>query len=190
MPFYSTDEIQKSSAYLTETYYLSPSASTRAGADPVRAPFCFAFDTAHSGTGFFGWLEGEAGVCQGSEGNSDRQRAWAPAPAPPPPHPRQAPPPSSARYAHDRTILGRAGQDALGDRPGQVRKKRATSPADPPGPPRTEADAPTQEARNSNRFRLERFGKAMSGTDGWEVPGAVLSGEHCLLFVCAGGRGC
>ncbi len=92
-------------------------------------------------------------------------------------------PPSSARYAYDRTILGRAGQDALGDRPGQVRKKRAMSPADPSGPPRTETDAPAQEARNPNRFRLERFGKAMSGTDGWEVPGAVLSGEHCFNFV-------
>ncbi|KJA22483.1 hypothetical protein HYPSUDRAFT_649614 [Hypholoma sublateritium FD-334 SS-4] len=176
-----TDEIQKSSAYLTETYYLSPSASTRVGADPVRAPFCFAFDTAQSGTGFFGWLEGEAGARPGSEGNSDRgnsdrRRAWAPAPAPPPLQPRQAPPPSSARNAHDRAISGRAGQGALGDRLGQVRKKRATSPADPSGPPLPEAGAPAQEARNPNRFRLERFGKAMSGTDGWEVPGAVLSG--------------
>jgi hypothetical protein len=44
---------------MTETYYLSPSQKTREGADPVRAPFCFAFDTVKSGTGFFGWLEGE-----------------------------------------------------------------------------------------------------------------------------------
>lgn len=149
----------------------------------MRAPFCFAFDTAQSGTGFFGWLEGEAGARPGGEGNSDLQRAWAPAPAPPPLQPRQAPPPSSARHAHDRAISGRAGQGALGDRSGQVRKKRATSPADPTGPPRTEAGAPAHEARNPNRFRLERFGKAMSGTDGWEVPGAVLSGERCCLRV-------
>lgn len=29
---------------------------------------------------------------------------------------------------------------------------------------------------NSNRYRLERFGTAMTGTDSWEVPGAVLNG--------------
>ncbi|KAF9066979.1 S-adenosyl-L-methionine-dependent methyltransferase [Rhodocollybia butyracea] len=29
---------------------------------------------------------------------------------------------------------------------------------------------------NPNRFRLERFGKAMTGTVSWEVPGAVLNG--------------
>ncbi|KAF7368821.1 O-methyltransferase [Mycena venus] len=29
---------------------------------------------------------------------------------------------------------------------------------------------------NSNRFRLERFGKAMAGTGSWEAPGAVLHG--------------
>lgn len=33
-----------------------------------------------------------------------------------------------------------------------------------------------QSDLNPNRFRLERFGKAMSGTDGWEAPGAVLNG--------------
>jgi len=30
---------------------------------------------------------------------------------------------------------------------------------------------------NMNQFRLERFGKAMSGTEGWEVPGAIISGQ-------------
>jgi len=56
---FSSDELQKSAAYMTETYYLSPSKQTRAGTDPVRAPFCFAFDTVKNKTGFFGWLEGE-----------------------------------------------------------------------------------------------------------------------------------
>ena len=37
---------------------------------------------------------------------------------------------------------------------------------------------PEVEARNPNRFRLERFGKAMSGTGSWEAPGAVLSGTY------------
>jgi hypothetical protein len=37
------------------------------------------------------------------------------------------------------------------------------------------------EPVNPNQFRLERFGKAMTGTDSWEVPGAVLHGEYDLL---------
>ena len=57
--FFSTDEIQKASAYMTETYFLSSSKQTRDGREPTRAPFCFAFDTVKTGTGFFGWLEGE-----------------------------------------------------------------------------------------------------------------------------------
>jgi len=36
----------------------------------------------------------------------------------------------------------------------------------------------SEAVRNSNRFRLERFGKAMSGTGSWEAPGAVLNGEN------------
>jgi len=38
-----------------------------------------------------------------------------------------------------------------------------------------------QSDLNPNRFRLERFGKAMSGTDGWEAPGAVLNGKFVVL---------
>ena len=34
------------------------------------------------------------------------------------------------------------------------------------------------EDRNPNRYRLERFGKAMSGSVSWEVPGAVLHGVY------------
>jgi hypothetical protein len=34
-----------------------------------------------------------------------------------------------------------------------------------------------ETVKNSNRFRLERFGKAMSGTGSWEAPGAILNGE-------------
>ena len=49
--FGSTDEIQKASAYMTETYFLSSSKQTRDGQEPTRAPFCFAFDTVKSGTG-------------------------------------------------------------------------------------------------------------------------------------------
>ena len=35
----------------------------------------------------------------------------------------------------------------------------------------------SETIKNFNRFRLERFGKAMSGTGSWEVPGAVLNGK-------------
>ncbi|KAF5381712.1 hypothetical protein D9615_005570 [Tricholomella constricta] len=37
------------------------------------------------------------------------------------------------------------------------------------------------EEGNSNKFRLERFGTAMSGTGSWEAPGAVFNGG-CLFF--------
>ena len=30
--------------------------------------------------------------------------------------------------------------------------------------------------REGNAFRLQRFGKAMTGTSGWEGPGSVISG--------------
>lgn len=35
----------------------------------------------------------------------------------------------------------------------------------------------SETIKDSNRFRLERFGKAMSGTGSWEAPGAVLNGK-------------
>ena len=36
-----------------------------------------------------------------------------------------------------------------------------------------------------NRFRLERFGKAMSGTGSWEAPGGVLSGKSGICMRCS-----
>lgn len=48
---------------------------------------------------------------------------------------------------------------------------------------------------NPNRFRLERFGKAMTGTGSWEAPGAIFNGKLLALFsfqvlidasICAG----
>ena len=35
---------------------------------------------------------------------------------------------------------------------------------------------------NPNRFRLERFGKAMTGTGSWEAPGAIFNGMLLTLF--------
>lgn len=44
--------------------------------------------------------------------------------------------------------------------------------------PRVPASQPptSNSTPNPNRFRLERFGKAMAGTGSWEAPGAVLHG--------------
>ncbi|KIJ95720.1 hypothetical protein K443DRAFT_108330 [Laccaria amethystina LaAM-08-1] len=53
-------EIQKASAYITETYLISPSKQTCEGREPTRAPLCFAFGALESQTDFFGWLEGKA----------------------------------------------------------------------------------------------------------------------------------
>jgi hypothetical protein len=39
----------------------------------------------------------------------------------------------------------------------------------------------TVEGGNPNRYRLERFGKAMSGSVSWEAPAAVLNGMYYLL---------
>jgi hypothetical protein len=68
---FSTDEIQKASAYMTETYFLSSSKQTREGQEPTRAPFCFAFDLVKTGTSFFGWLEGEIETTVGRDGDDD-----------------------------------------------------------------------------------------------------------------------
>ena len=56
---------------MTETYFLSSSKQTREGREPTRAPFCFAFDTVKTGTGFFGWLEGEIETIAESIGVDD-----------------------------------------------------------------------------------------------------------------------
>lgn len=63
-----TDEIQKASVYISETYFLSSSKQTRDGQEP-RAPFCFVFDAVKSGTDFFGWLEGEIKTTSGPHGS-------------------------------------------------------------------------------------------------------------------------
>lgn len=35
--------------------------------------------------------------------------------------------------------------------------------------------------KSENAFRLKRFGKAMTGTAGWEVPGSVITGESPFM---------
>lgn len=38
--------------------------------------------------------------------------------------------------------------------------------------------------KSENLFRLKRFGKAMTGTLGWEVPGSVVSGTPARNLLC------
>jgi hypothetical protein len=69
-PCASADEINKSSAYMTEAYLLANSPKVRRANDPTLAPFCVAFGTAHLGVDYFGWLEGE--TIRSGESNSSR----------------------------------------------------------------------------------------------------------------------
>ena len=43
------------------------------------------------------------------------------------------------------------------------------------------AEGPATTGVYGNRFRLARFGKAMTGTSGWETPGAVFQGGSLSL---------
>ncbi|KAF8965428.1 hypothetical protein BDZ97DRAFT_781639 [Flammula alnicola] len=157
-----SDELQKSAAYMTETYYLSPSQKTREGTEPGRAPFCFAFDTVKTGTGFFEWLEGEAKASSNDEFNLNDESTETGRGGVFPPMLE----PSQDKHWQDRSMSERPGHHS------SQRQKRVS-------PTSTDSESSStvkdQYIGNSNRFRLERFGKAMSGTDGWETPGAVLN---------------
>ncbi|KAJ7171095.1 O-methyltransferase [Mycena filopes] len=194
-----TDELFKSSAYLTEAVFpgaarlypvgcASPSFTTTAttpaltdaganvvlpsnanantkvgvprtsltsglhidGADPTRAPFNYAFGC--GGVGYFAWLEGEGWVRPG----------LGPAPPSAPPAPDQradAALPSPTSPNPNPMTLGTM-RNGSGARKSADEVKGGNGDAE----------------GNPNQFRLERFGKAMTGTGSWEVPGAVLHG--------------
>ncbi|KAF8629507.1 hypothetical protein AX17_005633 [Amanita inopinata Kibby_2008] len=144
-----TDEIHKSSAYLTEAYLLSPSKHTREAREPTSAPFCFAFNTLERKIGFFNWLEGEGSTCA-------EEKPMPSMSAKPERGPGQMVPPAlgvsndiTRRNLVAHTLSGQANSYKL-----------SSSTAD----------------ENPNRFRLERFGKAMTGTGSWEAPGAIFNG--------------
>ncbi|KAK0200006.1 hypothetical protein DFS33DRAFT_1388306 [Desarmillaria ectypa] len=122
----STDELFKSSAYITEAYLYSSDAHKNSN-EPTHAPFNFAFGC--EGVGFFGWLEGE-GIKGGHVNGPERESGMLP-----------------------------GSEDAA-----MVENRRVIKPSN------------VNSLLNSNRYRLERFGAAMTGTDSWEVPGAVLNG--------------
>uniref|UniRef100_A0A8H8CE44 O-methyltransferase C-terminal domain-containing protein n=1 Tax=Psilocybe cubensis TaxID=181762 RepID=A0A8H8CE44_PSICU len=251
-----TDEIQKASAYLTETYYLSSSAQTRAGTEPGKAPFCFAFGMEKRGVGFFGWLEGQGGGAGLEEGDgndgdgghdeddavetgrggvfppvllpstntsspsaaaataaptaSDNNRTTL---APEPERPRKKDV-MAFRHTNMPTVTKAESTSTLKNANAKIGKSQLTSRGykvasvklvDDQKSVQMSASAarsgsstdsesasvlPSTGKRsyekvdgahgdlndNPNRFRLERFGKAMSGTDGWEAPGAALNG--------------
>jgi len=150
-PLHSTDELFKSSAYLTEAYLLS-SQSHKNGREPTRAPFNYAFGC--EGIGFFGWLEGEGieGNHVNGAGREDRLQPGLPS---------VTKSPSVAVPGHRR--VGSSSMKKEVDAGSLSRSVTlALQKSIPPNP---------------NRFRLERFGKAMTGTESWEVPGAILGGE-------------
>ncbi|KAH6904164.1 hypothetical protein BKA70DRAFT_1565905 [Coprinopsis sp. MPI-PUGE-AT-0042] len=136
-----TDEINKSSAYMTEAYLLANSPKVRRANDPTLAPFCVAFGTAHLGVDYFGWLEGETIRSRESNSSSNSYHTSDGIPAPPSP-PTSPNTPSRSNPHH----------------------QRASS-----------FSQPDHKRVNRNRFRLERFGKAMSGTGSWEAPGAIFN---------------
>ncbi|KAK0213641.1 hypothetical protein IW262DRAFT_1517270, partial [Armillaria fumosa] len=82
----STNELLKSSTYITEAYLCSADAHKNTN-EPTHAPFNFAFGC--EGVGFFGWLEGEgikggringpereSGMLPGSEGTATVENRW------------------------------------------------------------------------------------------------------------------
>lgn len=151
------DEIHKSSAYLTEAYFLSPSKHTREAREPTSAPFCFAFSTLEKRIGFFNWLEGE-----GSNIPKNKPRLLKSALK------------KSLGSSGTECGPGEAVPPALGLPDGASRHAGVVHASNDPDfrykLTRLTADD------NPNRFRLERFGKAMSGTGSWEAPGAIFTG--------------
>ncbi|KIK63987.1 hypothetical protein GYMLUDRAFT_57032 [Collybiopsis luxurians FD-317 M1] len=139
-----TDELFKSSGYLTEAYFLSPQRHKN-GREPTRAPFNYAFGC--EGVGFFGWLEGE-GIDGKHVNGPSRNEGFIPGVVTP----------VAGTMAHKR------GTSSIGKKADMYSTGKHIDKPQTPDP-----------LANPNRFRLERFGKAMTGTGCWEAPGAVLN---------------
>ncbi|PPR01314.1 hypothetical protein CVT24_006347 [Panaeolus cyanescens] len=157
-----TDECQKASAYLTEAYYLSPSKKTREGRDHTRAPFSFAFDTLKTRTGYFGWLEGQTSAATDILTEDDEDIGV-----------EKGPSIVTKRIGSHTPNVHSKRPDRL-DVPQQ--SDRGVSPSSQTSNDSEALSVSENVKENSNRFRLERFGKAMTGTEGWEAPGAILQG--------------
>lgn len=100
------------------------------------------------GVGFFGWLEGE-GIDGKHVNGPNRDEGLIPGVVTPV------------------TLVHKRGSSSIGKKAdmykGTGNDRSINKTSDP--------------LANPNRFRLERFGKAMTGTESWEVPGAVLNGN-------------
>ncbi|PPQ95181.1 hypothetical protein CVT25_013213, partial [Psilocybe cyanescens] len=213
-----TDEIQKASAYMTETYYLSPSPQTRAGTEPGRAPFYFAFDTgevsAEEGRrddddtddaverGKGGILPPTLGPSSSSSkrsGKRESQQKTGREDPRPQLHAMYTKPSSGRGAAGNRTRTNSSGTSSAGSGSGSNSNSNSTSTIKNGERSEFEFDSNANSSaqenakENANRFRLGRFGKAMSGTDGWEAPGAALNGfdwsslPHGSIVVDVGG---
>ncbi|KAJ4474486.1 O-methyltransferase [Lentinula aciculospora] len=98
------------------------------------------------GVGFFGWLEGE-GIDGNHVNGPGRDEGFIPGIV----IPRNEP------------LNHRRGASSIGKSADMYSSKGSIHKTHDP-------------VVNPNRFRLERFGKAMTGTASWEAPGAVLNG--------------
>lgn len=139
---------------MTEAYLLS-----RDNSPPP--PFQFAFGT---DVGFFPWLEGEGAKQNSLRLQNQKQRGLKDkdvevGPGDVSPAAVGLPPPKAKSAVG--TVL----------RNGHMKGKKSKDL--------------TQECEgeiNPNKYRLERFGTAMSGTGSWEAPGAILNGGSSVPF--------
>lgn len=166
----STDELQKASAYLTEAYLLAPE-SERNCKEPTQAAFNYAFGC--EGVGYFGWLEGE-GIVDANVNGPGRAGGLIPGvkrSLEGPPIANSPMPPGKLRKVSAPTLAASPNDNSPTPTPSPlpISASGASRPVMKSGD--------TDMNANPNQFRLERFGKAMSGTESWEVPGAVLNGE-------------
>lgn len=147
---------------MTEAYLLSSSPRTKEANQPTLAPFAYAFGAIDGKVDYFGWLEGE------DEKPCTRFVTIICFCA-------------CLTYGFNRTELGHGSDYSSAVGLPDPQHPRLYSPAI------QKADTSTNPATISdiNRFRLERFGKAMSGTGSWEAPGAVFNGKFSGHLMCA-----
>lgn len=163
---HSTDELQKASAYMTEAYLLSRER-------PPRTPFEYAFGL---GLGFFEWLEGDtaapANKTKQTTSKATRNQYGS----------------VTYRFSGYQIIkwflvIRSRDEHSVELGPGTIGPAALGEPLELTG---LEGNPQTKIAQvNPNRYRLERFGKAMSGTGSWEAPGAVLNGLYSVIYVYA-----
>ncbi|KAJ7263048.1 hypothetical protein C8J57DRAFT_1719238 [Mycena rebaudengoi] len=140
-----------------------PALGTPATHDPTHDPTCAPFNYAFGcrGVGYFGWLEGE-GWADSAAGSAADGSARAGG--------------TGAGAGGSSTSAGSSSTSA-GAGVRRARTKSGGGASGKHGDGKVDGSASgSAPQENPNRFRLERFGKAMAGTGSWEAPGAVLQG--------------